>query len=242
MAVPSLPRRRLVLGGAALAALLRPASSQAATLAVDPIMVEFRPGRATATLQVSNRGGSATAAQLRLFAWSQDGDRDVLTPTTDLLASPPIFELRPDEDQVVRLALRRPAERLERTYRLILDEIPPAGRPREVVVALRLSMPVIVAGLLPAAPALSWRAERGPGNRILLLARNTGPRHVRVDQLEALLPRGAVTAQPVSANPFVLPGAERRWQLPLAAASGSLRLRIQAGPGPATETAIPLPA
>jgi fimbrial chaperone protein len=226
-----------------VAGLLRPLPSQAASLGVDPIMVEFMPGRMTATFQVTNRGGSATAAQIRLFAWSQDGDQDVLAATTDVLASTPSFELKADEEQVVRLVLRRPAEALERTYRLILDEIPPVARERAVVVALRLSLPVIVAGSRPAAPALVWRAERGPGNRILLLARNTGPRHVRVNLLEALMPRGAMTALSISSNPYVLPGAERRWRLPAGAVASAegLRLRIQASTGPSTETTIAMP-
>ncbi|MBU8545385.1 MULTISPECIES: fimbrial biogenesis chaperone [Roseomonadaceae] len=209
---------------------------------MDPIMVDFMPGRRTATFKVTNRGGTATAAQIRLFAWSQDGDQDVLAPTADVLASPPMFEVAPDEEQVVRLVLRRPADARERTYRLILDEIPRVARGREVVVALRLSLPVIVIGSRPAAAELAWHAERGPGNELLLLARNSGARHVRVNLLEALLPRGAMTAQPISANPYVLSGMERRWQLPAAAGSaGRLRLRIQAGTEAPTETTVAMP-
>lgn len=239
-----LPRRRLLLGGATLAGVLRAAPSRAAALGVNPVMLEFRPGRTTATFQVTNRGPTATAAQIRLFAWSQNGDEDVLTPTNDVLASPPLFEVKGDEEQMVRLVLRRPGEGSERTYRLILDEIPKASQQREVVVALRLSLPLIVTGTAPALPALTWRAERAGGDRILLAARNTGTQHVRINVLEALLPRGAVTVQPVSANPYVLVGAERRWQLPATgmASPGGLRLRIQAGTGPAAETTVALPS
>jgi len=245
MAVFSRSRRRLLLGGAAVAGLLRPAPSQAGALSVNPVLVTFRPGQTMATFEVANRGGTPTATQIRLFAWSQNGDEDVLTPTTDLLASPPLFDIKADEEQIVRLVQRRPSERLERTYRLILDEIPQAGGAREIVVALRISLPVIVAGTSPASPDLTWRAERGQGNQLILAARNAGRRHIRVNLLEALLPqqRGAVAAKAISGNPFVLAGAERRWSLALPAGAspgGTLRLRMQSDTGSPSEFTVPL--
>ena len=39
-------------------------------------------------------GGVAAAIQLRAFAWRQDGNQDVLTPTRDIIMSPPIFANR----------------------------------------------------------------------------------------------------------------------------------------------------
>jgi fimbrial chaperone protein len=246
MAVFSLPRRRLVLGAAA-ACILRPSPSSAGSLGVNPIFLEFGPGRTTATLEVTNRGGAATAVQIRLFAWSQQGDEDRLAATSDLLASPPLFDIKADEDQVVRLMLRRPADRLERPYRLLLDEIPPAGQARQIVVALRVSIPVIVAGTAPARPELTWRAERGAGNQIILAARNAGQRHVRVNVLEATLPgaRSPVTARAVGANPFVLPGAERRWRLDIPGGAprggGSLRLLAHASNAAPAQQTVTLP-
>jgi fimbrial chaperone protein len=234
MAVLSLPRRRLLLGASAAAGLFRPLPAAAGTLGMNPIALEIGPGRRMATIEVTNRGGAATAVQIRVFAWSQEGDADRLAETSDLAISPPIFDIKADEDQVLRLMLRRPADRLERAYRVILDEIPPPGRARQIVVALRISMPVIVAGTVPATPDLQWQAGRGSDGRIVLMARNVGQRHIRVDLLEAVLPqaRAPLVARAVGSTPMVLPGAERHWRLDVpggAPRGGSLRLRVHSG-------------
>jgi len=247
MAVLTLPRRLLLLGASAAANLLRPSPAAAGSLGINPISLEFGPGRRTATIEVSNRGGAATSVQIRLFAWSQEGDTDRLAPTSDLAVSPPIFDIKADEEQVLRLMLRRPADSLERAYRLILDEIPPTGGARQIVVALRISMPIMVVGTAPARPDLQWQAGRGQDGRIVLTARNAGQRHIRVNLLEAMLAQGRppLVARSVGGTPTVLPGAERHWTLDVAGAAprgGSLLLRVHSDGSAPTEYHIALPS
>lgn len=246
MAMLRLPRRQLLLGASAAVGLFRPLPAAAGSLGLNPISLEIGPGRRMATIEVTNRGGAATTVQIRLFAWSQNGDEDILAPTSDLAVSPPIFDVKADEDQVLRLLLRRPAERMERAYRLILDEIPPPGRARQIVVALRISMPIIVAGTAPASPALQWQAGRGTNGRIILTARNAGQRHTRINLLEAMLPRGGapLVARAVGSTPMILPGAERHWTLDVpggAPRGGSLRLRAHIDGSSTAEQNVALP-
>jgi len=247
MAVLALPRRSLLLGASAAVSLLGPRPAAAGSLGLNPISLEFGPGQRTATIDVTNRGGAATAIQIRLFAWSQEGDADNLTATSDIAVSPPIFEIKANEDQVLRLMLRRPADRLERAYRLILDEIPPPSQAQQIVLALRISMPVIVIGTTPARPDLQWRAGRGPNGRIVLTARNAGQRHIRVNLLEVVLPqaRTPLVAQAVGSTPTVLPGAERQWMLDIpggAPRSGLLRLRAHSDGSAPVEHDLALPS
>jgi fimbrial chaperone protein len=216
-------------------------------MAVNPIFLEFAPARGTATVEVTNYG-PPTTVQVRLFGWAQQGDEDRLSPTADLMASPPIFDIATDQIQVVRLMLRRPADATERPYRLLVDEIPPAGQARQVVMALRFSIPVIIAGTAPASAEVIWRAERGAGSQVVLIGQNTGRRHIRVNQLE-VSPAGAgrpLVARSVGSNPFLLAGAERRFRLDLsggAARGGSaLRLRMLTSGGEPVEQVVTLPS
>ena len=101
------------------------AAASAGSLSVSPIRVEIAPGQRSVTLIVRNDGDQTTLVQTQLVAWSQADNEDRLEPTTDLLASPPIFELVPGGVQTVRLALRRPADAdRERSYRILVSEVP----------------------------------------------------------------------------------------------------------------------
>src|SRR4029079_19830605 len=91
-------------------------------------------------------GDKATRVQRRRVPWSQADNEDRLEPTTDLLASPPIFELVPGGVQTVRLALRRPADPdRERSYRIVVSEVPGPPQPAftGAQFALKLRLPVI---------------------------------------------------------------------------------------------------
>ncbi|HEX4652543.1 MAG TPA: fimbria/pilus periplasmic chaperone, partial [Granulicella sp.] len=94
-------------------------------------------------LTVGNQSNHEIAFQIRAFAWQQNraGD-DQLAATDELLASPPLASVAPGASQVARLVLRRPPQGREATYRILLDELPPAGQAGRVHVALRLSIPV----------------------------------------------------------------------------------------------------
>ena len=179
-----------------------------------------------------NRGGVAAAIQLRAFAWTQNGDEDVLTPSQDIILSPPIFTVAADKTQTIRLLLRPSAVGSgERAYRLLIDEVPPANATdRQINIAMRISVPVIVGSAPPAGHALRWHAKRGRPGEILLSATNTGTGYERIGAVAVTLPDGShPDADPVASNPYVLPGAQRHWIVHAAAAS--LRLRVTSRSG-----------
>src|SRR5215210_1090228 len=144
-------RWAIVLAGASALAGLHPGEARATSLEITPVAVHLVPGAKATTIEVANRGGVAAAIQLRAYAWSQNGNQDVLTPTRDIVLSPPIFTLGIDGSQTIRLMLRRGASAAgERTYRLLIDEVPaPNPRAQQVQVAMRLSLPVIIGSAPP---------------------------------------------------------------------------------------------
>ena len=98
------------------------AMPQAASLQVAPVLVEVPAPGATATMKLRNEGTKPLDAQIRIFQWTQVDGADVLTPTNDVVASPPVASLRPGTDYTVRIVRtkKEPAVK-EEAYRLLVD-------------------------------------------------------------------------------------------------------------------------
>lgn len=193
------------IGSIALA--FAPAAASAQTLQIAPITVELPAGRMASTIRITNRGDQPTTIQIRPFSWSQNAGAETLDPTVDLLASPPFATLAPGDSQTVRVVLRKPAVDHEMTYRLLVDQLPPAAAPGSVRVALRISLPVFAGVAGDARPNLSWSMVRDakPGTAILSV-RNDGKRRARVSNLRITAP-GATLAPIDFAFKYVLAGS-----------------------------------
>ena len=181
---------------------------------------------------VGNGTDVAAAIQLRAFVWTQDGDSDVLTPSQDIILSPPIFTVAKDKTQTIRLLLRPGrAGSGERGYRLLIDEVPPVNaRDRQINIAMRISVPIIIGPVAPPSHALKWQARRqGPGE-VLLSATNAGTGYERIGAIAVTLPDGShPQADAVASNPYILAGAQRHWIVHAAAASLKLRTTTRSG-------------
>jgi fimbrial chaperone protein len=172
------------------ASLLTATAASAGSLSVSPIRVDFASGQRSVTLIVRNDGDQTTLVQTQLVAWSQADNEDRLEPTTDLLASPPIFELVPGGVQTVRLALRRPADPdRERSYRIVVSEVPGPPQPdfTGATFALKLSLPVFVdAATTKAVPQLAWSGAVDADGSLVLVATNTGTKHVQMRTVDVM--------------------------------------------------------
>ena len=187
--------------------------ARAQALQISPVVVVFAPGQQATTLSLSNTGSNPQAIQIRCFAWSQPHGIDTLAPTDDLLASPPLAALPTGGTQTIRLVLRHPATTAEQTFRVLVDQIPPAGSPGMVQVALRLSLPVFAAPLVPVHPTLKLHLEARPGG-VALVARNEGTMRAKLIDVRAEVAHSHQTTLNAPENSWILPGAERRWRVP----------------------------
>ena len=78
------------------------AMSQAASLQVAPVLVEVPAPGAASTLKLRNEGNQPLDAQIRIYRWTQADGADVLTPSEDVVASPPLASLKPNMRVFVR--------------------------------------------------------------------------------------------------------------------------------------------
>lgn len=146
--------------GATAVLLLCAGLSHAASLRVAPTGLELIAPDASAVLNLSNDDAKRPInVQIRVFAWSQSGGIETLTPTTDVVASPPSTKLGPNAQYVVRVVrVSKAPVRAEESYRVIVDELPDPSRKKAgtVALALRYSVPVFF-----ATPTQPRRRSRG---------------------------------------------------------------------------------
>ncbi|GAB3630568.1 molecular chaperone [Pandoraea terrae] len=200
-----------------LMAVIIPASVKAAGFQVSPIRVTLSPEDKGAALTVRNDGEQPVIVQVQTMEWTQSDGRDVYAPTEDILATPPIFTVQPGKVQILRVGLRRVPDPLkELSYRIYLQEVPPAAQPgfQGLQVALRLGLPVFVQAQQPAKAALKWSVETLDRGRLKVRAMNEGTAHMQVTDFALTLVGDdrPVAAQQVAA--YVLPGQAHEWVLP----------------------------
>ena len=97
----------------------------AGSFQVGPVSATLTADQPVAALTVRNTGGAPAVIQLEAMAWSQAAGKDTYVPTSDILATPPIFTVAPGASQVIRVGSRAPGVQEERAERLFLREGPP---------------------------------------------------------------------------------------------------------------------
>lgn len=203
---------QLIAGLASLAAAL---PVGAAELHLSSTTLEVTAPGAATSLTMRNVGLEPLNVQLRVFRWAQADGRDQLSPTQDVVASPPFARLQKGQNFTIRVVRtsRKPVAP-EESYRLLIDEIPNprAGRGANVKFAVRYSLPVFFNRADARNGRLVWQA-RAHNGRLLLKATNMGQRRVRISDLRIKTRTGQMLARRNGLFGYVLGNASMSWVL-----------------------------
>lgn len=198
----------------AVPALAIALGAHAGSFTANPVRLTLASGAMSTSLLLENKGDQPVLVQAELMAWSQQDGKDVLTPSQDLVVSPPIFKVAPGAAQTVRVGLLKPvASDREVTYRLFLQEVAQPQAPGEqgVSVTVRLGLPVFILPKNRVAPQLSWRAKPERGD-IRLSLTNSGNAHVQAVDCKIYRADGTLVAEQ-QLGAYVLAGQTRSWQI-----------------------------
>ncbi len=224
--------RHLLAGALSCALMASVCPALAGSLEVKPILIDVPAGGAASSLSLTNAGGEVLNAQLRVFRWTQSGGKDELTPTRDVVASPPMAKIAPGGDLLVRVVrtAKTPLQR-EESYRLIVDELPrPGGNGVQLLV--RYSIPVFFGGGETALPKLRWSVSP-KGKSVVISATNEGSRRARISGLTLMGKSAPVAALGAGLNGYVLAGQTMQWTVPAKASlSGTLMVTAETDRGP----------
>jgi len=193
---------------------LTPAMAHASSLSVSPVSIQVAAPGATSSLTLENSGTDAITSQIRVYKWTQENGQDVLTPTKEVVASPPFLKLPAGAKNVVRVVrMVKSLVPQEDAYRLVVDELPKNATESSVGVgiSLRYSLPVFFTGVAASPPALAWSASVS-GGQIILKAENTGGRHMRLANLHIDSGGKTITLSSGLAG-YVLQGSDKVWTI-----------------------------
>jgi fimbrial chaperone protein len=218
---------------------LLPIIAAASDLQVDPTRIELSPQQQSTVITITNDSDQPASIQIQVVAWSQVDGKDVYVPTRELLVAPPIVTIAAKSEQVLRAALRRPADATsELSYRIYLQEVPPPPAPgfKGLQVALRIGLPVFMQPQQgKAAAKMIWAASRMPGGGLKVALQNQGNAHVQVSDFALYLPGSDKLIAREAGSTYVLAGQMRAWLLKTEASQntsgGSVRLRAYTDAG-----------
>ena len=202
-------------------------------LSVAPVQLALDEARRSTSTIVANPGDTPITVQVRLFSWSMAGEEEVYAPPTDMGFSPPIFKLPAHGSQAVRLVAKVPPGPTERSYRLIIDQLPVAGAAGQLQMPVRMVLPVFVKPASPSRPAsLEWKAHYSAASKqIVLSVVNPGPVHVRLVNLAVDDGRARKVVATGLAG-YALAGQRREWRFPADGRSTTLTITADTGPSP----------
>jgi fimbrial chaperone protein len=211
-------KKRTVLARTALGLLAAGLSIPvpAGQFSVTPVRIFMAPKDRAVAVTVTNEGNEVLVMQADVYEWKQQPDgEDKLTPSEDVFLSPPILKLTPKSRQVVRLAMLKPPKTgPQRTYRMIVREIPEAiQKPKgvELQVALAFSLPVFITP--PGAQrALTCTAERSAADMVNAVCENTGTAYAQVREFALSGSKGERLAVRDTGG-YILPDVKRSFAL-----------------------------
>jgi fimbrial chaperone protein len=211
----------------------------ASTFTVSPIRLHLDGAARTEALTLHNANDSPVVVQVQAVEWTQSAGADRFAPTRDIIATPQVLTLAPGAEAIVRVALRREVHPTrELTYRIFIQEVPPADAPvtAELNIALRLSLPIFITPSIDPAAQLEWKASWLDEHSLRLQASNTGEAHVQLFEV------GVAPGPAVKAGTYVLPGSEGSWVVPVpreADRAGVISIRATSDAGEWTAEVLP---
>lgn len=156
----------------------RGSQASAATFTVDPtqIFLSSRTGSVLVTLR--NESMDTLSFQLSVFAWTQSSTGEMqLEPTQDIVFYPPLLTLKPSETRRVRVGTATGFDVREKTYRIFVEELPPAETPKGVRVLTKMGIPIFLRPAKEAATATLSDVRQQDG-LVKFTVSNVGTVHV----------------------------------------------------------------
>jgi fimbrial chaperone protein len=202
--------------------LLNTEEGRTSTFNVSPLKIVLSGKSSSALLEITNQSAEPLRLQLSVSSWDQSPTGQMLLQETEeIILFPPLLTVEPGEKRKIRLGAVTPRDLTEKSYRIILEELPPpadssAAAGNQIRVLTRMTIPVFlepsklitsgqIAGLTIGHATTSFEI------------RNTGNTHFSVQQVE-LVGTGP-TGQPLLTRRvdgwYVLAGGARRYDLPL---------------------------
>jgi fimbrial chaperone protein len=182
-----------------------------AEVAFLPVRVQLSGKQPYAVVVVRNQSAAPVTFETSLFRWRQTNGSDELTPSEDLVISPPIFVMQPGKSQVVRIRLLDAPDAVTETFfRIIFNELASTTRNKAgFLVAMEVSLPIFVAPISKASASVETVLTRSVEGLTLSVV-NQGNVHAQLGRVYREK-KGVRDPDAVPTFGYVLPGNKRDW-------------------------------
>lgn len=234
----------------------------AAALQIWPVKVTLSPEHATESVRVTNTGDEPVNLQVSATAWDMDENgKFIETDTLDFVFFPRLLTVPPNQEKVVRVGYQGDFPPVEKSYRLIVEELPKVRTPEEppadkavagVSFVVRMSLPLFVMPTeAPPRPEIAIDGVDRVEGGFRIGVRAPGTHHIGFSKVEAALlgAAGAAVAEGDSGTRLrrVLPKRRVFVTVPMDTAAcpsaRTLRVRVNAdGLSAPYEQSVPLTA
>lgn len=192
-------------------------SVMASGLQVSPVSITTAANKISTIIHVSNESAKPLQAQIRIFSWRQEENKDVLEETDEIVASPPFVKLDPSAKQLVRLVRVKPKIGSgEENFRLMVDELPvPEQLEKGINLHMRYSIPmrILAKGKEILKPSLSidWIVQQ---DTLIITIKNTGSARAQIGSIQVQTANEKINVTTGLVG-YVLPDSTREWKFKL---------------------------
>ena len=230
--------------------LLPPRRAEASLFQVSPVRLDLSAKVDNGLLTVQNQSGEPLRFQLTAYEWKQSPEGEVqLQPTSEVAVFPAMMTIPAGASRKVRIGVLAPAGASEKTYRVVVEELPSSGgnKINGVKVLTRMSVPIFFAATAPSSkPAVQGLSlQRG---QLSFQVKNEGNTHFMNSQIRVVTRSSG--GQQIQENRYkgwyVLGGDSRRYDIPLSLTScagmSSVTVEIETDQGSSSATLGATPA
>ncbi|MCU0654506.1 MAG: fimbria/pilus periplasmic chaperone [Polyangiaceae bacterium] len=200
---------------------------------MSPVRLDLNAQASNGLLTVQNQSGEPLRFQLTAFEWKQTPQGEVvLQPTSDVAVFPAMVTIPAGASRKVRVGVLVPAGASEKTYRVIVEELPSAntGKINGVKVLTRMSVPVFFAATAPSSrPGVEGLSlQQG---QLRFQVKNGGNTHFMNTKIRVVTRNSA--GQQIQENAlkgwYVLGGDSRHYDLtmPLSSCAGMSSISVE---------------
>lgn len=209
-------------------------STLALAASISPVLVDLTPKSKVRSVRFTNTSDDVQVIQADTLEWRQDDGRDVREPTDRLLVTPRIARIPRGGTQIFRVSERTGAGSVERSYRLLLEDITSdaelkTARGNEIRLRISTDLPVFSApaGDTKALPV--WSRCQAPAGKLCLRLDNQGNKRVRISNVRV---GGGSSQFQLKIVDTVLAGSWKQWTVdasPAAQRATQVRYRSEEG-------------
>jgi len=176
---------KLVVCGLLLSISLPDEPAYSGTWRVIPIRPEFDQQSRSGVVTITNDSDEKISFSIDAREWTQTEEgKDQYTETLDLLFFPKVLSIDPHAERVIRVGIKSPAVKKEKSYRLFIkQEVPPEERSgTTVAIAIRFGVPIFSKPLVEEVKGAIAQTMIQQG-ALKIDLKNTGNVHFRVAKI-----------------------------------------------------------